>query len=293
MTAAAALEAGLFETSDLVDCGRGSLRVGRTRVEDHKPFGVLTFTDVFVNSSNVGAARIGQRVGRDRLHSTLSDFGFGRRTGVDLPGENPGLLRPPSAWTDLSVVTISFGQEISVTPLQLATAFSAVANGGILYRPRVVRAVLDSEGQVRQAYPPRRVRRVISKETAQTLREIMRQVVERGTGRQARLDGYTAAGKTGTAQQIGPSGTYEEGRVVASFAGFAPAENPRIVVVVTLEEPRTVPWGGVVAAPVFKAMAEDVLRYLRVPPERDRARLVFRGDETQAADTGSASPART
>jgi stage V sporulation protein D (sporulation-specific penicillin-binding protein) len=164
------------------------------------------------------------------------------------------------------------GQEVAVTPIQLAAALSVVANGGTLHRPRIVRAVLERDGRLREERPVARLRQVISPTTAFTLKEMLRGVVEKGTGRKADLDGYTAAGKTGTGQKIGPSGTYEKGRYVSSFIGFAPVEDPRIVVVVMVDEPRRGGfYGGVVAAPVFKAIAEDVLRYLRVPPVRGGA----------------------
>jgi cell division protein FtsI (penicillin-binding protein 3) len=286
VTAAAALEAGLFRPSDVVDCGRGSVRVGNTVVEDHEAYDRLSFEDVIVHSSNVGAIRIGQRVWARRLHALLTDFGFGRPTGIELPGENPGLLRPVEKWSELSLASLSMGQEVSVTPLQLAAALGAVANGGTLYRPRVVEAVLDTDGGAVREFPPDPVRRILSEDTARTLRGILRQVVERGTGKRAKPDGYTAAGKTGTAQQIGPSGTYEPGRTAAWFAGFAPADDPRIVVVVVLEQPQGT-WGGVVAAPVFRAIAQEVLRYLRVPPERPSGRIVLRREGDRGAPPGT------
>lgn len=266
VTAAAALEWGLHTPSDMLDCGRGRIVVGGVTVRDHESFDTLSFADVIAHSSNVGAIRIGQHIGAERLYTMLRRFGFGEPTGIDLPGESAGLLRSPSAWTPLSVASISMGQEIAVTPLQLAVALGAVANDGVLVRPRVVRAVLERDGGVREAFEPERLRRVISSSTATTLRTLLRGVVENGTGRRAAPDGYTAAGKTGTAQKIGPSGTYEEGRYVSSFVGFAPVEDPRVVIVVMIDEPRRGGYyGGVVAAPVFSSIAEDVLRYLRVP----------------------------
>jgi cell division protein FtsI (penicillin-binding protein 3) len=270
VTAAAALEWETHEPTDRIDCGRGSIRVGKTLVKDHHPYDVLTFSEVIAHSSNVGAIRIGQSVGPRRLHTMLERFGFGVPTGVDLPGESAGLLRPPSQWSQLSVASISMGQEVAVTPVQMASALSAVANGGTLYRPRVVRAVLNRAGGVHEERPPGEMRQAVSPATAATLREMLRGVVESGTGKKAALESYSAAGKTGTAQKIGSSGTYEKGRYVSSFIGFAPVEDPRIVIVVMVDEPRRAGfYGGVVAAPVFRAIAEDVLRYLRVPPVRD------------------------
>jgi len=277
VTAAAALEAGTHTPQDRLDCGRGGITVGKTLVKDHHSYDILTFSDVIIHSSNVGAIRIGQDLGARRLHAMLRNFGFGRPSGVELPGESAGLLRPSSDWTPLSVASVSMGQEVAVTPIQLAAALSVVANGGTLNRPRIVRAVLERDGRLRERRPVERLRQVISPATAFTLKEILRGVVEKGTGRKARLDGYTAAGKTGTAQKIGPSGTYEKGRYVSSFIGFAPVEDPRIVVVVMVDEPRRHGfYGGIVAAPVFKAISEDVLRYLRVPPVRGGAPQVVR-----------------
>jgi len=264
-TAAAALTAGMRPT-DVIDCGRGSLRVGRTIVHDHESFDRLTLADVLAKSSNVGAMKMGQRAGIERLHFMLSAFGFGRPTGIDLPGESAGILRPTGKWTALSLAAISFGQEIGVTPIQLAAAASAIANGGTWNEPHVVREIRDADGGV----VPSRLRaprRVISESVASDLVGMLRGVVEHGTGTAARVDGYTVAGKTGTAQKIGPDGKYLDGAHVASFVGWVPAEDPAFLVLVVLDEPKGAYHGGEVAAPVFAATARDVLRYLCVPPD--------------------------
>ena len=273
-TVAAALESRLVRPSTLIDCGRGSARIGSTKVRDHEVFDVLTVAQVLEKSSNVGAIRIGQAVGAPRLERTLARFGFGRKTGVGCPGESAGILRPVASWTPLSLATISFGQEIAVTPLQLATATCAVSNGGFLPKPRLV-AGIRRNGAF-EARPAAAARRVLSRDAALTLASMLEGVVERGTGKLAAVPGYRVAGKTGTAQKIGPDGGYLADRHVASFVGWAPARDPAILVLVVLDEPQGAFHGGEVAAPVFAAVARDVLRYLQVPPELPRELRIAR-----------------
>jgi cell division protein FtsI (penicillin-binding protein 3) len=263
-TAAAALTAGMRPT-DVIDCGRGSLRIGRTIVHDHESFDRLTVAEVLAKSSNVGAMKLGQRAGIERLHFMLTAFGFGRPTGIDLPGESAGILRDPAQWTPLSLAAISFGQEIGVTPIQLAAAAAAIANGGTWMEPHVVREIRGAHDVV--ASHQRAPRRVISESVARDLVSMLRGVVEHGTGTAAQVSGYTVAGKTGTAQKIGPDGKYLEDAHVASFVGWIPAENPAFLILVVLDEPQGAYHGGDIAAPVFAATARDVLRYLCVPPD--------------------------
>ncbi|MGH7395310.1 MAG: penicillin-binding transpeptidase domain-containing protein, partial [Candidatus Methylomirabilales bacterium] len=218
----------------------------------------------------------GQRLGRSTYYSYLSGFSFGARTGVDLPGETPGLLRRPRDWSAVSIGALSIGQEVSVTSVQLAAAMAAVANGGELYRPHVVKAVREGGAPPREI-PPQLIRRVISLETAHRLTAILVEAVERGTGKAAAVPGYTVAGKTGTAQKLDrETGLYSRSKVVASFAGFVPAEAPRLVILVVLDEPGVDRWGGFTAGPAFREIAREVLSYLNVPPSPGRRLQVAR-----------------
>jgi len=214
-------------------------------------------------SSDVGAIKLGLRLGRERLHRYVCAFGFGSKTEVELPGEDRGLLKSPEDWSGISIGEISMGQEIGVTPLQLVSAYSAIANGGTLFAPRIVRDVF--RGDVHES--PARVpgRRVVSERTASLMRGIFAEVVANGTGVAARLDGYSAAGKTGTAQKIDASGRYSKSRYVSSFVGFAPVSHPAVTILVVIDSPEGAIHGGEVAAPVFRSIAKQTLGYLSVP----------------------------
>src|SRR5256886_8982947 len=197
----------------------------------------------------------------------MSAFGLGAGTGVGLPGESRGLLRAPGRWSLLSLPTMSIGQEVSVTALQMVAAFGAIANGGTLMQPRIVRATFDAAGQEVRRFEPRPVRQVISPETARTLTRILVRVVESGTGHNAAIPGYEVAGKTGTAQKLDPATRrYSRSPGVLSFVGWAPADEPRFVMLVTLDEPKNEIWGSEAAAPIFSAIGRGILRYLEVPP---------------------------
>ncbi len=265
ITAAAALEAGVVDPLDRFDCGRGSVVFRGKLIRDHKSFDELGFADVIALSSNVGAIRIGERVGERRLHETIRAFGFGARTGIDLNGEEEGLVRPADRWHKRDIAYISFGQGISVTPLQLANAFAAIANGGTLYRPYVV-AATGGDGQRRPlADRPHVLGRPISAATARTLERMLERVVTDGTGTNAAIPGYRVAGKTGTAEKpIG--GRYAEGRYVASFVGFAPARDPRVVCLVIVDEPGGLRYhGGDAPAAAFSKIVRHALLRLGVP----------------------------
>ena len=264
--AAAALEEGVVKPADLFYGEDGTIDVAGTTIRDHKRHGWMTFRDVVAYSSNVGAIKVGMKVGKARFYNYITSFGFGVPTGVDLPGENRGVIRRPPQWSGLSLGALSIGHEISTTPIQLITAMSAVANGGHLVRPYVLKAVHHPDGSVEEIQPfP--IRRVISPETAQTLTSIFTEVVARGTGQAAALPGYPVAGKTGTAQKIDrQTGTYSSRKVVASFVGYVPAENPRLAILVVIDEPGGIAWGGTVAAPVFREVAQEALSYLEIPP---------------------------
>ena len=265
--AAAALEEGVVRPEDSIYAENGSITIAKTKIRDWKKYGWLTFGEVLQNSSNVGVIKVGQALGSDRYYRYMTRFGFGQPTGVGLPGESRGLLREPARWSALSLPTMSIGQEVSVTALQILAAFGAVANGGVLMRPRLVTATLDDHGQEFQRYEPKAVRQVISAETARTLTTLLVRVVEAGTGHAAAIAGYPVAGKTGTAQKLDPSTRrYSHAPGVLSFVGFVPADAPRLVMLVMLDEPKNEKWGSEAAAPIFSAIGGEVLRYLAVPP---------------------------
>ncbi|HEY7862294.1 MAG TPA: penicillin-binding protein [Thermoanaerobaculia bacterium] len=271
VTGAIALDNGLVDPEEWIDTGNGVIQIGRTviRESEDKDYGTLNLAGVFERSSNVGIIRVGLRVGPERLYHGATAMGIGRPTGVDLPGESPGIFRPLDRWTRLSTASISMGQEVAVTPLQLARLTAAVANGGMLVTPRVVDRILHPDGRVEENPAPEPTR-LLTSETAERLREILTGVVERGTGKLAAIPGFQVAGKTGTAQKAGAGG-YLSGRYVPNFVGFAPAEDPRIVAVVVLEEPRGARYHAAeVACPVFARIVSQSLGILRVAPESQR-----------------------
>ena len=281
VVAAAALESGLADPEELIDCGEGSIEIGGHLFRDHRPYGLLTFNQILERSSNVGAAVLGLRLGEEQLYRALKLFGFGERTGVDLPGEIVGLVRPLERWSKLSIGALSFGHEIGVTPLQILTAVNSIANGGYRVRPSVVDRVIDHRGNlVRRNLPQRE--RIISEQTAFTIRDAFEGVVLRGTGTAATLEGYRAGGKTGTSQKV-VNGRYSHSKYVASFVGFAPLPEAKITVMVMLDEPKGAIYGGDVAAPVFKKITEELLMMLRVQPANPTNDSKPRFDPTLAA----------
>jgi cell division protein FtsI (penicillin-binding protein 3) len=267
-TVAGALDRGALKPLDPIDCGDGSLAIGAHVIHDHAPLGWVGASKVLAASSNVGAARIGARLGKQGLSETLAAFGFGERSGLGLPGEAKGQL--PFPRSDIALATQSFGQGLTATALQVTNAMAAIANGGVLMRPTLVKRVVDpATGEVLEEARPEAVRRAVSAETAATVSRWLVGVLEdeKGTGRRARLDGWRAAGKTGTAQKADPvSGGYSADRHFSSFVGFAPAEAPRIVVGVFVDEPKGEIYGGEVAAPPFREIAEYAMKMLGVPP---------------------------
>ena len=268
ITLAAAFDQNLIRPEEVFNCENGAVYVAGHRIRDHKPFGLLTVSDILAQSSDVGAIKIAIRVGAPKFYEYIRAFGFGQQTGVDLPGESRGLLRRLENWTPVSIGSISMGQEVGVTPLQLVTAVSSIANGGTLYKPHVVAELRrgDQPMPLTGAVAPGEPKEVIRPETAATLRRLMEGVVLNGTGKLARLDGWTAAGKTGSAQKIDPAtGRYSPTQLIASFTGFAPINDPAVTILVSLDSPVGPHEGGMVAAPVFKRIAEQVLPYLDVP----------------------------
>jgi len=263
--AAAALEEHAMRPDSLIDTENGRMVVAGTVIHDHEKAKWMTFAQAIQRSSNVAAAKTAMVLGEDRLFRYLTAFGFGQKTEIDLPGEAPGLLKEPREWGRRTLASVAIGQEIGVTPLQLATAVSAVANGGWLMRPYIVAEVRDGRGQLVAQAAPQVRRRPITAETAQTLGVILEGVVTAGTGGKAAVAGFRVAGKTGTAQKIDPAtGAYSPTRSVVSFAGYVPAEDPRLTIVVIIDEPHGEAWGSTVAAPVFRRVAEQVLPYLGV-----------------------------
>jgi cell division protein FtsI (penicillin-binding protein 3) len=264
ITLAAALENGVARPNDLVDCQEGSILVAGRLIHDWHPFGLLSVREVLAHSSDVGAIKIALRLGAPKFYETIRAFGFGQPTGILLSGENHGLLRPVENWSASSIGSLAIGQEVSVTPVQIISAVSAIANGGILYRPRVVREIHG--GAPKAPNPHAAPERVLDEKTAATLREMMAGVILEGTGKPAKLDGYTAAGKSGTAQKIDPAtGRYSHSQYVASFVGFAPVNDPVVTILTVLDSPVGAHHGGEVGGPVFKRVAEQVLAYLDVP----------------------------
>jgi cell division protein FtsI (penicillin-binding protein 3) len=258
--AAAALEAGVVTPERILDCERGAYRIGKRVIHDHDPYGALTFSDVIAKSSNIGSAKVAGLLGAERFAAAIRDFGFGQTTGIDLPAETAGLVLPARRWRPIHLATNAFGQGIAVTPLQLARAFAALANGGFLMRPYVVRRVVEESGRVRHVGRPHIERRVVSTETAGQVTEMLRRVVEAGTGKAARIDGVAVAGKTGTAQKIeAGSGRYHPRDRMASFVGYLPADDPEVVILVVVDSPKKAKYGGIVAAPAFRRIAEYAL----------------------------------
>jgi cell division protein FtsI (penicillin-binding protein 3) len=264
LTMTSAIENHLATPTELIDCQMGSIVVAGRLIHDHKPFGVLSVNDILVHSSDVGAIKIALRVGPQRFHEMVRQFGIGQLTGIPLPGEKHGLLPADNPWSLSSLASISMGQEVSVTPIQITSAISAVANGGMYYRPTIVKDI-DSEGPAPDIPGPD-PRRVTDEETAATVRGMMESVVLRGTGIPAQLDGYTAGGKSGTAQMIDPlTKRYSAANYTASFVGIAPLNNPAVTILVVLDSPIGGHMGGDVAGPVFKRIAQQVLTYMDVP----------------------------
>jgi cell division protein FtsI (penicillin-binding protein 3) len=283
ITMAGALENHVANPAELVDCQMGSILVAGRLIHDWHPFGVLSVRDVLAHSSDVGTIKIALRLGAPKFYDTIRAFGFGQLTGIELPGENRGLLRSLENWTASSIGSLAMGQEINVTPLQVISAVSAIANGGMIYRPRIVKQIGGKAppNSAQQGSP----QQAISARTAATLREMMEAVILEGTGKPAQLSGYTAAGKSGTAQKIDPAtGRYSPNQYVASFVGFAPVNTPAITILAVLDSPVGLHHGGDVGGPVFKRAAEQILAYLDVPHD------VAVAPDTQTAKNLRATP---
>jgi cell division protein FtsI (penicillin-binding protein 3) len=267
VTIAAALEEKLTRPTEVFDCQMGSIVVNGMRIHDDKPWGNLSVAEILAHSSEVGAIKIGLRLGDDRFYKYIRGFGFGQQTGIELPGETRGLSKPASRWSKVSIAAISTGQEIGVSPLQLAAMVSTIANDGVRLPPRIVAgAIGPQQGPQTVAFHPGEGTRVISSTTAAEMKQMMQGVVLTGTGRKAILEGYSSAGKTGTAQKIDPAThAYSHTKYIASFAGFAPINDPSIVVAVIIDSPVGPHHGADVSAPVFQRISQQVLEYLHTP----------------------------
>ena len=282
--AASALQEGVVRPTDRIYGENGAITVANATIHDWKKYGWLTFTEVLQNSSNVGSIKVGLQIGKERYYKYMTAFGFGSPTNLGLPGESRGQLRPPTQWSGLSLATMSIGQEISVTAVQMVAAFGAVANGGRLMQPQIIRATLDAQGRELRSFEPKPVRQVISPDTARTLTEMMVNVVANGTGHNAAIPGYEVAGKTGTAQKMDPATRrYSRAPGVLSFVGFVPADDPRLVMIVLLDEPKNEKWGSEAAAPIFSAIGRETLRYLNVAPRDSSPVPIVRGEMAAVA----------
>lgn len=261
VTASGLIEEGLVKPTDTFYCENGEWDYGRKVLHDVHPYGTLTFREVIEKSSNIGTVKAASALGPQRMYNYIKQFGFLDRTGIDLPGEVVGINRPPEKWSGTSMYAIPMGQEVTVTAMQLACAVAVVANNGFYVKPRIVKEIVDDNGEVVKEFPPVAMRRVLSPQAAATMRDILKGVVESGTGKKARLEDYKAGGKTGTAQKI-EGGTYSHSKFIASFIGFAPVDNPVLAVAVSVDEPHPVYYGGDVSAPVFKMVVGEALKYI-------------------------------
>ena len=263
ITMTGALENGVTNPDEMIDCQMGSILVAGRLIHDWHPFGILSVRDVLANSSDVGSIKVALLLGAPRFYDVIHSFGIGQLTGIELPGENRGILRPVDNWIASSIGSVAIGQEVSVTPVQIISAISAVANGGILYKPRIVKEIQGGSPPLVVSHPA--PQQVTDATTAATVRGMMETVVLSGTGRLAQLNGYTAAGKSGTAQQIDPNtGRYSPNKYIASFVGFAPVNDPAMTILVVFDSPQGAHHGGEIGGPVFKRIAEQVLAYMDV-----------------------------
>jgi cell division protein FtsI/penicillin-binding protein 2 len=277
VTYSAALEEHLITPSTQIDCQHGQIRIGDRIVHD-TPYGVLTVAQALAKSSNVAAIKIGMMLGNQRLGRYIEQYGFGRRTGIELPAESRGVFRPASEWGPVSIGSIPMGHEVGVTALQAVAAYACIANGGEYIQPYIVKRITSPSGDVLDEHKGE-PRKVVSAKTAETIKEMLEGVVMKGTGKAAQISGYRAAGKTGTAQKIDEvTKRYSQTKYVASFAGFAPVENPEIACIVSIDEPIGAHHGGDVAAPVFARVVTETLRALGVPPEDDPDSHVASGE---------------
>ncbi|PYK20478.1 MAG: penicillin-binding protein 2 [Verrucomicrobia bacterium] len=274
VAAASALNERKLRPDSTIFCENGLWNFGGAALHDHRAFSYLSVRDILVKSSNIGAAKLALSVGEQRFYEYIRRFGFGERTGIELPGEISGLIRPPQAWSKISITRIPMGHEVGVTPLQMTVAMAVIANGGKLVTPRIIKSINTPEGKTISSLSPVVQRQVISAETAREIGDALRGVVsDRGTAAAAAVPGFTIAGKTGTAQKVDPKGGYEQGKYVVSFAGYLPADHPEFVGLVVLDDAHTskpeLNYGGLIAGPIFSRVAEKAARYLDLEPHEE------------------------
>ncbi len=287
VTYSAALDEQLIRPDDPIDCQGGVITLSGIRIHDLHKMGVVPVSEALAHSSDVAAVKVGMKLGDERFYSYIHNYGFGQQTGIELPGETRGMARPANRWSKVSIGAISIGQEVGVTPLQLVSMVSTIANDGVYTPPRIVAGVLPPKSTPQTVtFKPPQQRRVISTLTAAQMKKMLEGVVLFGTARRAILDGYTSAGKTGTAQKVDPNtGTYSKTKYVATFAGFAPVNNPAVTIVVTLDSAKGLHQGGQISAPVFSRIAQQVLAYMNVPhdasvnPKRLQIRAAVKDSE--------------
>lgn len=265
----AALNEGVVRLTDQFDCEQGHFAFAGRILHDHEPFGILTTEGIITKSSNIGAAKIGIKLGADRLYDYAADYGFGERTGIPLPGEVAGILHPVKDWSKVSIAQIPMGHGVAVTRLQMLMAMSAIANDGWLMRPMLVKCLQDRDGNIVEQYSPQHVREVVSETADKEMIEALKTVVSpEGTAPGAAMKDYVVAGKTGTAQKV-ENGTYASDKYVASFIGFFPADNPQVCISIVMDEPKEGYYGGLVCGPVFREVAERCASYLNIPPDEN------------------------
>jgi cell division protein FtsI (penicillin-binding protein 3) len=271
---AASLNEHTLQPDSTIFCENGLWNFGGAALHDHRSFGYLSVRDILIKSSNIGAAKLALSVGEEKFYEYIRRFGFGERTGIELPGEINGVIRPPRLWSKISITRIPMGHEVGVTPLQMTVAMATIANGGKLIMPRIVKSITAGDDKVISSLSPVVLRQVISPETARQIGEVLRGVVsDRGTAAAAAVPGFTIAGKTGTAQKVARNGGYEQGKYVVSFIGYLPAEHPELVGLVVLDDAHTskpeLNYGGLVAGPIFSRVAEKAARYLDLEPHEE------------------------
>jgi cell division protein FtsI (penicillin-binding protein 3) len=276
VTAAAALENSLVKRSEPIWCENGKYKVCGHVIKDHEKKGLISFDEVMQCSSNIGFSKVASRVGKDTLYTYIRQFGFYGLTGIELEGEAKGLLKKPKEWSGLSLSTLSFGQEIGVTAIQIANAYSSIANGGEMLTPQVIKEIKDPRGHIAYDSEKKFIRRTVSEPVARDIMEMLTGVVEKGTGKLAQVPYYSVAGKTGTAQKIDPkTGQYSDSKYMASFCGMIPASCPKLVILVILDEPKGDYYASSTAAPVFSKIASRAVEYMKIPPDKKEMNLVF------------------
>src|SRR5207247_1751991 len=279
VAAAAALNERKVRPDSSIFCENGLWNFGGTALHDHRSFSYLSVREILIKSSNIGAAKLGLSVGEQKFYEYIRRFGFGERTGIELPGEINGVIRSPRSWSKISITRIPMGHEIGVTPLQMIVAMAAMAKGGKFVMPRIIKSITTADGKAISSLAPVVLRQVTSPETARQIGDALRGVVsDRGTAAAAAVPGFTIAGKTGTAQKVGPNGGYEQGKYVVSFTGYLPAERPEFVGLVVLDDAQTskpeLNYGGLIAGPIFSRIAEKAARYLDLEPHEENRKAI-------------------